>query len=84
MTDETLCGRPTCECPAEHIPSGANMDAADAALQVISGIADDLEEWAQGGRYRGFARRQAGRLREHVAKVDRALGFKDEEVKNHG
>lgn len=54
------------------------MDAADAALQVISAIADDLEEWASGRRGRGFALRQAGRLREHVDKVDAALGFRQE------
>lgn len=53
-------------------------DAADAALQVISAIADDLEEWANGRRGRGFALRQAGRLREHVDKVDTALGFRQE------
>lgn len=77
MTDETLCGRPTCECPAEDIPSAASLDAADAALQVIASIADDLDDWAAGGRRRGFARRQARRLREHVAKVDAALGLRE-------
>jgi len=56
-----------------------DLDAADAALQVISCIADDLDDWAAGVRHRGFIRRQARRLREHVAKVDMALGLKDEE-----
>lgn len=51
------------------------LDAADAALQVIASIADDLDNWAAGKRHRGFARRQARRLREHVAKVDAALGL---------
>lgn len=54
------------------------LDAADAALQVISCIADDLDDWAAGVRHRGFIRRQARRLREHVAKVDAALGLKEE------
>lgn len=55
-----------------------DLDAADAALQVISGIAEDLEEWAEGGKRRGFVLRQARRLREHVGKVDAALGFREE------
>lgn len=59
-----------------------DLDTADAALQVIASIADDLDEWAKGGRYRGFARRQAKRLREHVAKADAALGFNEEGTDN--
>lgn len=57
-------------------------NAADAALQVISSIADDLDEWAADGKRRGYVARQARRLREHVAKVDAALGFEDERDDN--
>lgn len=62
----------------EPLPGEPNLDAADAALQVIHSIADDLEEWA-GNKYgRGFVARQARRLREHVEKVDAALQLQDE------